>query len=290
MKIKYIIGGAFASGTSFLSSYLSKSKKLNLIKNDNNNEINFFHFTNKYKKGNLWLSSYLDKNKINIDHSSLTLTSQKAPQRIFKYNKNMKFIFCLRNPIDRSYAHYRYTLLNGLENKPFNISIELEEKRKKKLKGKWKEISPYAYIYNGLYFKHLSKFYKLFPHKNILIIKSEDLKSKPYETLKIIFKFMNINFEKYKLPSDFSSGNVINLKKHVKMKKKIGSEFNMLIEKYRANKNCPKKLSHDFNSLKSNLSRDYKQISKKLRIYLSKFFENDLKKLEKFTNIKFYNE
>ena len=80
MKIKFIIGGAFAAGTSFLSAYLAKSQDVNLIKSEKNSEINFFHFTEKYSKGNLWLSNYLKRNKINIDHSSLILTSDKAPR------------------------------------------------------------------------------------------------------------------------------------------------------------------------------------------------------------------
>lgn len=285
MKINFIIGGAFASGTSFLSAYLSKSQDINVIKSEKNNEINFFHFTEKYRKGFLWLSNYLDRKKINIDHSSLILTSDKAPKRILKYNRKMKFIFCLRDPVDRSYAHYRYTLLNGLENKPFNVSIKLENKRKKNLKGRWKEVSPYSYIYNGLYYKHLYRFYKLFPRKNILIVKSTDLRNYPYKTLKKVFKFINIKFRKYELPSDFSSGSVISFKKHLDLKKKIGKEFNLLIECYRRNAKPPKKFEKEFKILTSNLTNKYKKISTNQRTYLSKLFKDDLKNLNKLLNI-----
>ena len=285
MKIKFIIGGAFAAGTSFLSAYLAKSQDVNLIKSEKNSEINFFHFTEKYSKGILWLSNYLKRKKINIDHSSLILTSDKAPKRILKYNSKMKFIFCLRDPVDRSYAHYRYTLLNGLENKQFNVSIKLENNRKKNLKGRWKEVSPYSYIYNSLYYKHLSRFYKLFPRKNILIVKSADLRNYPNKTLKKVFKFINIKFKKYELPSDFSSGSVISLKKHLDLKKKIDKEFNILVEYYRRNTNPPKKFKEEFKILKSNLTKKYKKISTNQRKYISKLFKDDLKNLNKFLNI-----
>jgi len=287
MKTKFIVGGAFASGTSFLASYLFKSKRINLIKTKNGKEINFFHFSKNYKKGLNWYSKFIKKKKINIDHSSLILTSEQAARRIFRYNKEMKFIFCLRNPVDRSYAHYRYTLLNGLEDKSFLQAIRLEKKRKQKLSGKWKEISPYSYIDKGMYYKHLLKFFKLFPKKNILLIKSEDLRISPYKILKKIFNFINLKFEKFKLPSNYSSGNIVNVKKHLELKKKIGKKFNVIIEKFRKNPNLLTKNNHDYKNLKENVTENYQEISIESRNYIKKFFKEDLGQLKKITHINF---
>ena len=288
MKINCIIGGAFASGTSFLASYLQKSNNINLIKTKEGKEINFFHFSKYFKKGFNWYAKFINKNKINIDHSSLVLTSQKSARRILKYNKKIKFIFCIRNPVDRSYAHYRYTQLNGLEDKSLLQAIKLEKKRKQKLSGKWKEISPYSYIENGMYYKHLSKFFKLFPKKNILIIKSEDLRDKPYKTLKIIFNFINLKFEKFKLPSNYSSGRVLNIQKHLKLKKKIGKQFNYIIENFRENPNLLSGNNQNYKNLKGNISKNYQKISTEDRNYIQSFFKKDLSNLKKITNINFF--
>ena len=290
MKTNIIIGGAFASGTSFLASYLVKSKYINLIKTKDGKEINFFHFSKYYKRGFNWYSKFIKKNKINIDHSSMILTSEKSARRIFKYNKEVKFIFCIRNPVDRSYAHYRYTQLNGLEDKLFLQAIKLEKKRKKKLLGKWKEISPFSYINNGLYYKHLSKFFELFPKQNILLIKSEDLRKKPYKTLRKIFRFINLKFEKFKLPSNHSSGSVINIQKHLELKKKIGKKFNHIIERFRKNANLLTKNNINYQNLKKNISKHYQKISIEDRRYLHNFFKKDLSKLKKITDINFKNE
>ena len=126
-KPNFIIIGSCAGGTSFLSSILAQHKEIYLPKIQRP-EPNFFHYTHKYKKS---ISSYLHEWFSNVknekaigERSSLLLTSKLAPQRLYKHFPKIKIIATLRNPVERAWANYRFTCLEGLETNTFLNSLK----------------------------------------------------------------------------------------------------------------------------------------------------------------------
>lgn len=274
----FIIGGACAGGTSFLSSILKQHKQIFLPK-IMRPEPNFFHYSHKFSKG---INSYLkifksaSKNQIIGERSSLLLTSKKAPLRIKKYFPSIKLIFCLRNPIERAWANYRFTCLEGLENKTFYNAIKLEKKRKIRNNLYWKEVSPYSYIERGKYYSSLKLFLKLFKKKNILIIKSEDLSHNTSSQIKKVCSFIGIKKKfKFKTPENFTSPMVINISKQRELRAKYGRKFYLIIEKIRQKKSLKKR----YNDIKRNLKFSKEPMDNKSRIYLRTIFHKNIKKL-----------
>jgi len=280
-KPNFIIIGSCAGGTSFLSSILAQHKEIYLPK-IKRPEPNFFHYTHKYKKG---ISSYLQewfsnvkKEKAIGERSSLLLTSKLAPQRLYKHFPKIKIIATLRNPIERAWANYRFTCLEGLETNKFLNALKIKRRYKDKF---WSEVAPNNYIQRSLYANSISTFVSLFGKKNILIIKSEDLNNYTKRELDKICEFLNIskNF-KFIIPPSYTSPNVKNYKVQKKLREKYGENFYKIIEQIRK-KNLN---GNKFNDIKKNITLDKKNMDNKARIYLNKILSKDIKKLSKYIN------
>ena len=83
-KIKYIIAGGFASGTSFVSKSLAQDKRLKIIKRKNGAEYNFFVYDRYYKdKGIKWFENkFKFQKRVCIDHSSQLFNSITGIERL----------------------------------------------------------------------------------------------------------------------------------------------------------------------------------------------------------------
>ena len=285
-KPNFIIIGSCAGGTSFLSSILTTHREIYLPKIQRP-EPNFFHYTHKYKKG---ISYYLDEWFSNVknekaigERSSLLLTSKLSPKRIFKHFPNIKIIAILRNPIERAWANYRFTCLEGLETNKFINSLKKKHKYKDKF---WSEVAPNNYIERSLYASSIKQFISLFGKKNILLIKSEDLGLHTTRELNKIFEFLNVS-KNFKIPKTplFSSPNVKNLKVQKKLRKKYSKNFFKIIEQIRKNKLKSKK----FNDVKKNITFKKKNMDSDSRIYLNRILSRDIKKLAKYINFETEN-
>ncbi len=119
MKIDFIIPGAAKSGTTSLVKYLNLSQKIYIP--DFGYELNFFSKNKYYKKGFDWYHSFFNvpkSIKYLGEHSNQYMCSQKAIKRIYDYNKNIKLIFILRNPMNRAVSHYNANIQKGTEYLP----------------------------------------------------------------------------------------------------------------------------------------------------------------------------
>ena len=103
----------------------------------------------------------------------------KVPSRMQKVLPSAKLIFILRNPIERAYANYRYTVLEGLEPNSFSYSLRNEGDRIKNQIGIWSEIQPFNYTGRGFYYNQLKNFLKFYPREQMLILKSRVLEEYP---------------------------------------------------------------------------------------------------------------
>lgn len=295
MLPNFIVGGTSAGGTSFVVNAMIQHPDIYLPK-QMRPEPHYFYKSWEYEKPISYYQekyfSAVENEKAVGERSSSYLFSRESAQRISKHLPDIKLIFTLRNPIERTYANYRYTVLEGLEELSFEEALRDEKERVKNQEGIWAEIQPYNYTGRGFYGEQLEAYLEFFSPEQILLLKSESISDEPYNHLEKIFRFLDVDPTfKPELPPDFTSFNVKDRTLQVKLRKYFGSErFDKVIEAIRKNEDPlryidEKNQLEDKNnilSMQDNLTGKKQPMSDESRSYLSDLFANDMRKLNRY--------
>lgn len=105
------------------------------------------------------------------------------------YKIEPKFIFILRNPIDRCYSHYQWMVGLGLEKSDFRNTVEKDFNNAFELYDYY----PNHYYHFGLYAKWLGPFYENFERSNIKVITLDALIKNRTKTINECFEFLGLN-------------------------------------------------------------------------------------------------
>lgn len=234
MLPNFIIAGGVASGTSFLSATLALHPDIYLPRIQRP-EPNFFHYSWKFNRGMEWYQRTwfheVGNQRAVGERSSLLLSSDVAAKRIKQTVPDIKLIFCLRNPLERAWGNYRFTVLEGLESLSFDEAILCETERIRQAEGKWAEVQPHAYLTRSRYSAHLEEFFTLFGKDRILLLKSEDLGLYPQEHLKRVCEFLGVDSTlSLPLPPNYSSPSVIDRVLQMELRNYFGDRFPELVE------------------------------------------------------------
>jgi hypothetical protein len=288
----FIIGGTAAGGTSFLSSILIQHPQIYLPK-EMRPEPHFFYKSWEFEKGidyylQRWFSDIPTSSVAVGERSSSYLFGGKAvAEKIFNAYPRMKFIFTLRNPIERTWANYRYTVLQGLEDLSFEDALKNEETRISQQTGIWSEIQPHNYTGRGFYASQLRQYLNFFKSDAILPIKSELLSTQTDLELSKIYKFLGlriVNFDYVRAP-DHTSVNVLDPKLQKQLRSYFGDRFDKVIEATRRNEGFEKFITSPLDEikiklLKNNMTATKKRMPETAREYLRQLFAEDIKDLE----------
>lgn len=104
---------------------------------------------------------------------------EKAASRIYDFNKNLKLIAVLRDPVKRSFSHYKWLKQIGRLDKNIDFFSALK-------------IHP-RIISDSIYGKNLNIFLKYFPKENFLLIDYEDIKKDPELVVNNVFAFLGVD-------------------------------------------------------------------------------------------------
>jgi hypothetical protein len=283
MLPNFIIAGGVATGTSFLSHALSQHHQIYLPK-IMRPECSFFYKSWEYAKGmNYYSEKYFSDVSSEIavgERSSLYLHGDflNVAERIKQNLPDVKLIFCLRNPIERAFANYRFSVLSGFETKSFEKALELEESRFQAAKGWKSEVQPNLYLRRGNYFSQLTPFIERFPLKNFLFIKSETMSKKPADTMKMVFDFLEVEPSSVEFPSNFPSNSVKSRTLQALLRKYYGNSFDQITENVR--KSGPKLKNASL--LNFNSTNRKKMINQDTRLRLRDFYSEQNQSLAKF--------
>jgi len=234
----FVIIGESKCGTTSLYNYMIQHPA---IKPALTKEINFFNWS--YDKPQNWYSAHfptkfkkkLSKNiykKLFLTGEStpLYLFNSQVPRRMFETIPNVKIIVVLRNPVDRAYSHYHDLGVRlGKEKRTFDDAINsqlkiLEEKNyvTTDYDGNFTD-RLYQYVERGIYFDHLKIWMDVYPLKQFLILKTEELEMNPSEILNSVFKFLSLpNYDKINFERKY---NVTRYKPMNEQLRKILKEF-----------------------------------------------------------------
>jgi len=197
----FIIIGVQKGGTSSLFFYLSQHPQINVSKVK---EIHFFDYN--FSKGINWYKNQFPTKKIfkkelTGEASPYYIFHPLVPERIYNSFPNVKLIVMLRNPIDRAYSHFNMQKKRKIESySSFNEAINMESVR---ISGEFEKIrcnqnyysynhQKFSYLERSKYYQQLIIWFKIFPPKQFLFIKSEDFFSNPYLTLTDVYQFLGV--------------------------------------------------------------------------------------------------
>jgi len=200
----FIIGGAQKSGTTSLFYYLSKN---NVLIPPLRQEVHYFDeglnpLINTYKLGLKWYRTNFPillpfSNLMTYDNSPLYIFHPEVPYRIYQQFPKMKFIFLLRNPVNRAISHYYHEKRKGRENLSMLDAFLSEEDRLKSITSyKSPEYKNYSYKSRGNYYKQLKNYLDVFPEEQIFVVNSERLFLEPGIVVRKICDFLEIPFQK----------------------------------------------------------------------------------------------
>ena len=199
-----------------------------------------------------------------------------------------KFIFVLRNPIDRIYSHYWYLKGLGSEDLSLHDAIQKDKDIEPNMSQRLSEGKFKNYFQYGLYGKWLSKFYEEFNANQIKIIVFEDLKTNPLKIANDCFSFLGLNPLDTITERESNKTEILRYPKFYKTilritngKVKILKPLNTLIPKRIKNK-----LKHSVpelivNHTKTNTS--YPKLSDDDRLWIKALYLDDFNVLKKVT-------
>jgi hypothetical protein len=186
--------GAMKSGTTTLHSYLQTHPDIFMCEPK---EPFYFVREKNWKLGEKWyLSLFADATHHTIIGESTTDYTKKphydgVPERIREFNPEARFIYIMRDPVERTISHYWHDVRWHSEHR--NILRAIRQT------SEYTAVSHYA--------MQLEPFFKMFGQDKVFTLTFEELTCQPEETLKKIMSWLGVSDE-FVLPKNDIKKNV----------------------------------------------------------------------------------
>ena len=215
----FLILGAQKAGTSALHSYLSAHPQIVPAREK---EVCYFDQDCLYELGTEWylrhfpLLADLGTNKVTFESTPEYICSSKAPARIFAFDRHMKLIVLLRNPVARAYSAWNM-FRTLIESQPeylrsllptcdpplqewFDaiLSSDLFPDFAKAVAEEIERIASGSttvypdFVRRGFYYDQLLRYFDYFDRSQFAIIHSEDLRAHTNEVLSTLSSFLGL--------------------------------------------------------------------------------------------------
>lgn len=191
-KVTFLIAGTQKGGTSALAKIMNQHEEILMA---STKEIHYFDnddfYLNdkdhsKYHSFFKFFSNY----KAVGEATPMYMYFYDAPRRIWQYNKDMKFILLLRNPIERAYSSWNMECHRNIETLSFMNALKAE--RDRRTSSLPHQLRNFAYMDRGFYSEQIKRIWNYFPKNQTLILQSESLKHDQNSTLNKIYKFLGV--------------------------------------------------------------------------------------------------
>lgn len=178
-RVNALVIGAGRSGTTSLCNYLAVHREVcfSSIK-----EVHYFSVPELYSRGENYYTSFFTPGKgVKVVASSDTylLIDYDAIRRIHAYNPEMKIIAILRDPVERAYSSYNYSVGYG-HHDPYPAFLDSMEREKgiEELDSVV-DRNNRGHFYAGLYHRHLIHWVEAFGKEQVLLLATWQMKSDP---------------------------------------------------------------------------------------------------------------
>ena len=213
IKPNLFIPGAAKSGTSSLHEYLNQHPDIFMSEKK---EPHYFSHSKIFKDKKYYYSLFAEAQTYLYRGESSTgyMVFPDVIERIKSEIHDPKFIFILRNPIDRCFSHYNWVRSFQAEHRSFRNAVKHEMNVEPKTDLKFFGKGYKNYFQSGLYGKWIERFIAAFGIEKIYFLTSEELNSNPLNTLNRIFKFLEL--KEVQIINEIRSNQTQNLKERVK--------------------------------------------------------------------------
>ncbi len=199
-----------------------------------------------------------------------------------------KFIFILRNPIDRLYSHYWWMVGRGQESLSLEDAIQKDTTRDFEAYG----YVPDYYYHFGLYSKWLQEFFSNFKKEHIKIITTEALKHNPLQTLNACFEFLELKpLNEIKEITANQTEKLHFPKMHHFIKKTATGKYGFTkVAKYLLPKKTRTQIKGNLRNktyFSKSIPFDYPKISSEQRQLIFNLYQDDVRQLKTMTNLSF---
>ena len=274
MSLPDFIGiGAQRSGTTRLYEFLKQHPEVCMPRH--RKEVHYFD--RYYHKGEAWYRSLFDgcKGKTAGEITPAYIYNERCAERIYALLPDVKLVAALRNPIDRAYSQFKFTIREEQYKGSFTDFLEDHKDAMER----------------GLYHRQISKYLEYFSPRNLKILLFEDMVANPIEEISEIFTFLGVDpsftpvaIEKKVNPSQiprfhslYVLGKKVTSKIHdhdlvwiIEGLKKIGMK-RFFFSQARNKGSAPRLTQHEYIRLRQYYEEDVMK--------LSSFLNRDLKKL-----------
>ncbi len=212
-KPNFLIVGAPKSGTTSLYQYLQQHKDIFMPQNKEprffcNYPTHLFEFGTKQYHPDIitneddYLALFEEAKHDSIcgEASSDYLACDGAANRIYQWNKDMKIVILLRNPIERAYSEYQHSIAAKFQDLSFYESLRMEKERAIKL------YDPiYSHVKRGHYWESVSLYLELFGTDNVKIILFEEFVNSTLRVVESVLTFLNLEPMKLDVTQHFNA-------------------------------------------------------------------------------------
>ena len=184
-KPQIFLIGVPKAGTTWLSKILGEHPDISFSNPKEPNFIAFHKGTFKRIKDEPnWekYDSYFSGEGLRIDGSIHAFACPLAPERIAEKFPNSKFILCLREPVSRTFSHWKM-IIDTLEDKKYNSDWS-------DFKLAWQDDRLRS---DSLYATSMERWLKYFSLDKFLIINSESFRKQPQSAIQDIEEFLNLD-------------------------------------------------------------------------------------------------
>jgi hypothetical protein len=175
-----VVIGAMKCATTSLHYYLGLHPEICMSQEK---ELNFFVREGNWHKGLDWYRSHFAGDAKIYGESSPNYAnypfSQGVPERIHTLVPEVRLIYVVRDPIERIVSHYVHQYAVGREHRPLAAALA--------------DLNDNPYLCRSKYAMQLEQYVKYVPENHMLIIAQEDLYRQRAETLKRVFRFLDVD-------------------------------------------------------------------------------------------------
>ncbi|WP_425398140.1 sulfotransferase domain-containing protein [Aeoliella sp.] len=179
----FMVIGASKCGTSTVCGHLRRHPDIFMV---TPKEPHFFSMDERFAKGIEWYEALYDgaTDEKQLGEGSNTYTIKEvypqAANRIFKYKKDLRLVYCVRNPLPRiesCWLEYR-AHLGETVHYDFNQALKVNKDRLIDSTNYWRQLEVYR---------------ELFGEENIHVIFFEDLLQNPDAVMQSCFAFLGVD-------------------------------------------------------------------------------------------------
>jgi len=205
-RVAFIVAGVQKGGTTALFDYLGEVPQLSLSREK---EVHFFD-----DEARDWARPDYAGYHASFPPSDGRPRGEATPiylywpnslERIAAYNRAMKLIVMLRDPVERAWSHWKMEYARGVETQPFAWCIR--EGRQRLFDAEpWGFHREVSYVERGFYGEQMARLLTLFPREQALVLRSDELRTEPSVTLARVRAFLGLEPGQAAAPRDVHVG------------------------------------------------------------------------------------